>query len=176
MLTLRILKEVGWIVGLFWYYYTGVSNTVIYYKYRWAFWQILRVNVKHFERSRLNRWTVLILLYRSFKYWRLVPIWEESRRDNYCTWAMPIYKFCQILGLNIKGWARCQMKGFPEFRINIDTQRLCCWGTDFAHGMLLAFWRILCVNVKGFERSSLNCWTVVIFLYRSFEFWRLGCI
>ena len=92
MLTLRFLKKVGWIVGLFWYYYTGVSNTVIY-KFRWAFWQILHVNVKHFERSRSNRWTVLILLNKSFKYWRLVPIWEESQRalDNYCTWAMPIY-------------------------------------------------------------------------------------
>ena len=69
-------------------------------------------------------------------------------------------KLCRILGVNIKGWVRCQMKGLPEFRINIE--RDSC-GRVLVQRMLLAFLKILCVKVKGFKRSCLNCLTVLIF-------------
>ena len=29
-------------------------------------------------------------------------------------------EFCRILGVNVKGWVRCQMKSLSEFRINIE--------------------------------------------------------
>ena len=154
---------------------TGVSNTVIY-KYIWAFWQILRVNVKGFERSRLNRVTFLMMIYRSFKYWRLVPIWEESRRDNYCTWDPCQYlNFAKFSVLTSRDGsdAKWNLKIFQssESTLTRNGYNICSWSTLFARGLLLAFWRILCVNVKAFERSSLNWWTVLIFLFKSFEFW-----
>ena len=62
-------------------------------------------------------------------------------------------KFGQILGVNVKGWVRCEMKGLQEFRINIECDS---WGRVLVQGALLAFRQILCVNVKGLERSCLN--------------------
>ena len=46
------------------------------------------------------------------------------------------------------------MKGLPEFRINIELNSC---GTVLVQQMLLAFLKILCIEVKGFKRSCLNC-------------------
>ena len=48
---------------------------------------------------------------------------------------MLIFKFGQILGVNVKGWVRCEMKGLQEFRINIECNS---WGRVLVQGALLA--------------------------------------
>ena len=84
---------------------------------------------------------------------------------------MLVFMFGQILDVNVKGLVRFQMKGLPEFRIERNS-----WDITLAQGILLAFRRILRVNVKNFETSRLNCWTVLMFLYKSFKYWRSGLI
>ena len=51
-----------------------------------------------------------------------------AKRTLSHAYGVLIFKFGRILGVNVKGWVRCQMKGFPEFRINIERNG---WGRVF---------------------------------------------